>query len=226
MNCCLMSETQLARKLKIKSGYRVLMLNAPAGFEEWLQPLPPGSVYELQASGKYDVALLFASIRADLEHQVPILLNHLKSGKVLWIAFPKKSAGIDSELGMNKGWESLNARGLQGISLISISEEWSAMRFKPLEDIHFTEGSARSGRQGVFSEFINLEDRTILFPDDLGRAFTEYPEARDKFIRLSFTNKKEYMVWILTAKSQDTRHDRIQKTLEKLRAGKKHPSEK
>ncbi len=221
-----MSETQLSKKLQIKSGYRVLMLNAPAGFEEWLQPLPPGSVYELHPTGKYDVALLFASIRADLEHQVQILLNHLKTGKVMWIAFPKKNSGMDSELGMNQGWESLNARGLQGISLISISDDWSAMRFRPLEEIKYTDGSSRSPRQGSFSEFIDAGEKLILFPDDLERAFTAYPEAREKFIRLSFTNKKEYMVWILTAKSQDTRHDRIQKTLEKLRAGKKHPSEK
>ncbi len=221
-----MSDTPLSKKLQIKNGFRILLLNAPAEFEEWLQPLPPDAVFDLHPSGKYDLALLFASNRADLEHQAHILLNHLKPGKLFWVAFPKKSSGIPTELGMNQGWESLNARGLQSVSIISISEDWSAMRFKPLEDALDVETFNRSGRQNAFSEFIDLNDKKINFPPDLELAFVAYPEALEKFGRLSFTNKKEYMVWILTSKSHDTRRDRIQKTLEKLRAGKKHPSEK
>lgn len=221
-----MTDTPLSKKLQFKNGYRILLLNAPAEFEDWLQPLPPDAIFDLHPSGKYDAALLFASVRADLEHQAQIILNHLKAGKLLWVAFPKKSSGILSELGMNQGWECLNARGLQSVAIISISDDWSAMRFKPLEEPADVETFNHSGRQNAFSEFIDPSEKKVLIPDDLEMAFTAYPEAREKFGRLSFTNKKEYMVWILTAKSHDTRHDRIQKTLEKLRAGKKHPSEK
>lgn len=221
-----MSETPLSKRLLIKNGYRILLMNAPAEFEEWLQPLPPDALFDLHPSGKYDLALLFASIRADLEHQAQILLNHLKPGKLFWVAFPKKSSGIPTELGMNQGWECLNARGLQGVSVISISDDWSAMRFKPLEEPLDVETFNHSGRQNAFAEFIDLIEKKIVFPPDLEMAFIAYPEAKEKFGRLSFTNKKEYMVWILTSKSHETRRDRIQKTLEKLRAGKKHPSEK
>lgn len=221
-----MSDTSLSKKLQIKNGFRILLLNAPAEFEEWLQPLPTEAVFDLHPSGKYDLALLFASNRADLEHQAHILLNHIKPGKLFWVAFPKKSSGIPTELGMNQGWECLNARGLQSVSIISISEDWSAMRFKPIDEATDAETFNRSGRQNIFSEFIDVNEKKIIFPPDLELAFEAYPEALEKFGRLSFTNKKEYMVWILTAKSHDTRHDRVQKTLEKLRAGKKHPSEK
>ena len=43
---------------------------------------------------------------------------------------------------------------------------------------------------------------------------------------LSFTNKKEYVVWILSAKQEKTRTDRLAKIVEKLLAKKKNPSEK
>jgi uncharacterized protein YdeI (YjbR/CyaY-like superfamily) len=46
------------------------------------------------------------------------------------------------------------------------------------------------------------------------------------FDSLSFTNKKEYVVWILSAKQEKTKNDRLEKLTEKLLAKKKNPSEK
>ena len=221
-----MVENQLTKKLHIKSGNRILLLNPPADFESKLHPLPTDSILDLNASGKYDVALLFASLRSDLEHQSQVLLNHLKPGKIFWVAFPKKSSLIPSDLGMNQGWESLNARGLQGVSMIALNEEWSAMRFKPLEEVNLNETSNRAVRQSAYSEYIHTEEKQITLPDDVIKAFTTSTESKDRFARLSFTNKKEYLVWILTAKNPETRNERIAKSLEKLSAGKKNPSEK
>lgn len=71
----------------------------------------------------------------------------------------------------------------------------------------------------VISE--DKEERTVEIPADLNNAFEESPEARAIFEKLSFTHRKEYVVWIISAKKQETRDARILKCVEMLEAGKK-----
>jgi hypothetical protein len=80
---------------------------------------------------------------------------------------------------------------------------------------------------------VDLGKRTVALrssasrpPEDLEQLFTLHPKAKDFFDALSFSNKKEYVTWITGAKKEDTRKRRLDSTLEKLKAGKKNPSEK
>lgn len=59
----------------------------------------------------------------------------------------------------------------------------------------------------------DLEPRTIELPNDLEMLLQENPEAREFFDRLSFTNRKEYVVWITSAKRAETRSNRLQETI-------------
>lgn len=68
--------------------------------------------------------------------------------------------------------------------------------------------------------------RAVALPEDLEHVFTLHPKAKDFFETLSFSHKKEYVRWITEAKREDTRKRRLEATLEKLRAGKKNPTEK
>jgi uncharacterized protein YdeI (YjbR/CyaY-like superfamily) len=73
---------------------------------------------------------------------------------------------------------------------------------------------------------MDLANRKIIPPPEMQAVLTRSPAAMTFFESLSFTNKKEYVVWILSAKQQKTKAGRLGKTLEKLLAGKKNPSEK
>jgi hypothetical protein len=70
------------------------------------------------------------------------------------------------------------------------------------------------------------EERTIEIPADLQDALTSKKKAMDFFDTLSYTNRKEYVVWITSAKKEETRERRVQETITKLLAGKKNPSVK
>lgn len=72
----------------------------------------------------------------------------------------------------------------------------------------------------------DTEERVVEIPDDLQAAFDENPDVVEFFNSLSFTNRKEYAVWITSAKRQETRESRLLQTIEKLKAGKKNPSAK
>lgn len=68
--------------------------------------------------------------------------------------------------------------------------------------------------------------KIITLPEDLEIELKKHISAFDFYRGLSYSNRKEYVLWVLSAKQEKTRLDRIQKTLEKLLAGKKNPSQK
>jgi uncharacterized protein YdeI (YjbR/CyaY-like superfamily) len=64
----------------------------------------------------------------------------------------------------------------------------------------------------------DTEPRIVSIPDDLKAAFNDHPDARVKFEKLSYTHKKEYVIWIESAMKDQTRKNRVDKTIEKLEA--------
>ena len=67
----------------------------------------------------------------------------------------------------------------------------------------------------------DTEPREIEIPNDLMQEFKKEKEARDFFEKLSYTHRKEYVTWINEAKKEETRQNRIAKTIEMLKQGKK-----
>lgn len=65
------------------------------------------------------------------------------------------------------------------------------------------------------------EERKVTLPEDLAAEFDGNPEAYAFFQTLSFTNQKEYVVWITSAKRESTRLERLEKTMAQLSEGRK-----
>ena len=69
----------------------------------------------------------------------------------------------------------------------------------------------------------DVEPREIEVPDDLAQALKKDRAASQAFEGLSYTHRKEYAQWVEDAKKPETRQRRVEKTIELLRAGTKHP---
>jgi len=67
----------------------------------------------------------------------------------------------------------------------------------------------------------DTEPRLIEIPPDLARELKKDKEAKAFFDKLSYTHQKEYVTWINEAKQQETRQNRILKTLEMLKKGQR-----
>ncbi|MGZ9235736.1 MAG: YdeI/OmpD-associated family protein [Anaerolineales bacterium] len=67
----------------------------------------------------------------------------------------------------------------------------------------------------------DTEPRVIEVPAELKKAFETEKEAKDFFEKLSYTHQREYVMWINEAKREETRQNRIVKTIEMLKQGKK-----
>ena len=116
----------LARRLGIAPGARVAALGAPAGLAAMLGEVP---LRRGLAGGDLDVILLFARRRAQLEGRLPAALAALAQGGGLWLAWPKRSSGVQSDLGEALVRELGLATGLVDNRICAIDATWSGLRF-------------------------------------------------------------------------------------------------
>jgi hypothetical protein len=124
------SGTPLPRKLGIKPEARLALVNAPAGFDETLGELPPGVVVRRRAQGAgVDVIVAFCEQRAKLERGLPRWREALDQAGGLWIAWPKRTSGIATDLGEGMVRELGLAAGLVDNKVCAIDATWSGLRF-------------------------------------------------------------------------------------------------
>jgi hypothetical protein len=123
------SGTPLPRKLGIKPGHRVLVLGAPGGFEEeTLGALPDGARVGRRATGTADVIVSFHDRRADLARRMPKLRERMDPAAGLWIAWPKRSSGVPTDLTEDVVRELALANRLVDNKVAAIDDTWSGLR--------------------------------------------------------------------------------------------------
>ena len=123
------SGTPLPRKLGIKPGHRVLLLGAPEGFAEGtLGELPDGVRVGTRASGDADVIVAFHTRRAELERRLPQLRALMEPNAGLWIAWPKRASGLDTDITEDTLREIALPTGLVDNKVCAIDATWSGLR--------------------------------------------------------------------------------------------------
>ncbi|UII22026.1 YdeI/OmpD-associated family protein [Fulvivirga ligni] len=274
-------------KLKFKSGPAVI-LNSPSDFSL------ERNYDEKVINEYYDNLLVFTQDSKQLKSIITAIDKSLKNDPILWIAYPKKSSKIKTDFSRDNGWESLTAKGLRPVSLISLDSQWSALRFRPVSEVTpskntktqiFEAELKRSGDlffvevpdqifnnlgapekdivikytvqklkgEGTLSrindqpslmiddsilkkakegETLNLsvskkdERPAIHIPMELQQLLDGDAPIKSFYDSLSYTNRKEYAVWISSAKREETKLKRIQECKVRLENKVKNPSEK
>jgi hypothetical protein len=123
------SGTPLPKKLGIRPSARLGLIDAPDGFEETLGPLPEGVRVRRTARGPLDLVVAFFGGRAALERRLPALRSALDPAGGLWIAWPKRTSGMTTDLTENLVRELGLAAGLVDNKVCAIDEIWSGLRF-------------------------------------------------------------------------------------------------
>jgi hypothetical protein len=126
-----MTDNALIKKLQLKPGLQALFLNAPTGYVESLGPLPEGVALADGPAGTLGFVQLFVRDRAELAEHAPAALAAIRPDGVLWIAYPKQSAKVKTDLTRDHGWEPVTVAGLRPVTQIAIDETWSALRWRP-----------------------------------------------------------------------------------------------
>ncbi len=125
-----MPEKSIAQKLFIKEGMQVLLINAPAGYAAKLGKLPKNATVVKESSAPVDFVQVFVANRKELETQTSRVKKLLKPSGMLWICYLKGTSKIKTDINRDTLHAAAREYGLEGVSLISIDDNWSAMRFK------------------------------------------------------------------------------------------------
>jgi hypothetical protein len=123
------SGTPLSRKLGIKEGARVALVRAPDGFDETLDPLPDGVRLRTQARATQDVVVFFATRLAELERRFDSLAHAVAPNGGLWIAWPKRTSCVATDLREGIVRETGLAHGLVDNKVCAVDDVWSGLRF-------------------------------------------------------------------------------------------------
>jgi len=128
------SGTPLGKKLGMKPGCRLRLLNAPSEFPEWIADITD---YSMAAEGELaDVVVLFVTQREALSNELERATLGLADRGGLWIAWPKKASKVPTDIIEDTLRDIILPTGLVDNKVCAISEVWSGLRFvrrlKPL----------------------------------------------------------------------------------------------
>jgi hypothetical protein len=123
-------DTSLTSKLQLKPGLKLAVLNAPSGYYDQLKAALSENTLTSR-TGKADAVLLFAASVAELNKYAAAAIGCVRTDGLVWMAYPKGTSKIETDLNRDHGWEVVVRAGLEGVRLVAIDDTWSAMRFRP-----------------------------------------------------------------------------------------------
>jgi len=123
------SGTPLPKKLGIKDGSRIALINAPKNFESELGELPDNVEFIKRSTKSLDMILFFVLTEQALARDFSKHATKLTANGMLWIAWPKKSSGVATDLTESRVQRIGLDAGLVDVKVCAINEIWSGLKF-------------------------------------------------------------------------------------------------
>ena len=173
----LVPSQSLLEKLQLKDERNLLIQGLPSTVEKQFVKISfSKNVTPLLKARNIDFALVFAICHKQLADILRDVIPALHPEGKLWIAYPKVSSKIVSDLSRDCNWDCISKHGLETVQLIALDNIWNAMRFKKADQnemVSMTKDIALAG--------IDLNERTITTPVELQNLFDKHQPAKDFF---------------------------------------------
>lgn len=129
------SGTPLAKKLGIKDGFYVQLINAPDDYLCLFTDLPANVYFENHTGGKLDLIHLFSKSLDEYRSLLAALKNSIKPNGIIWVSWPKKSSKVPTDISENSIRTLALHAGLVDIKVCAVDQTWSALKLViPLKD--------------------------------------------------------------------------------------------
>lgn len=218
----LVPSQSLLEKLQLKDERNLLIQGLPSTVEKQFVKISfSKNVTPLLKTRKIDFALVFAICHKQLADILRDVIPAMHPEGKLWIAYPKVSSKIVSDLSRDCNWDCIAKHDLEAVQLIALDNIWNAMKFKKADLNRLV-----TIREDIALGGIKLEERTITTPVELENLLDKNRPAKEFFDTLTYTDKSEYIAWISSAKKAETKSARLEATIDKLTFGKRSPSER
>ena len=125
------SSKPISRKLQVKPGNKLVIINAPKGYMEKIVPnLPKDAEVAEGTSGKMDVIQIFVKSRKELESSLPKIKSKLRTGGSIWVTYPKETSTMKADVNRDVIREYAPRIGMEAVAIFSVDDVWSALRLK------------------------------------------------------------------------------------------------
>lgn len=124
-----MSDKPILEKLQLKPGRKMLIVNAPAGYLENASAMPPGAELLTDPQDAF-IIRVFVRTRAELEAALTRYAPLVQAGGMLWVTYPKLTSALKGDIHRDTINAYAQHNGWTGISIISIDNDWTALRLK------------------------------------------------------------------------------------------------
>lgn len=122
------SGTPLPKKLGLKEGGTLVLLNAPAGIASEFAPLPAGATIITKQSSQADLLVLFCNDTAALKKSLSAVAKKLPAEGSLWVSWPKKSSKLFVDLTEDIIREVVLPTGLVDVKVCAVNADWSGLK--------------------------------------------------------------------------------------------------
>jgi hypothetical protein len=122
------SGTPLAKKLGIKPGTLLCVVNAPANYAALLAPLPENVWIVPEAADELDIVHVFVKRRSELVELINVYKDKIKQNGAIWVSWPKKAAKITTDVTEDTVREVALPLGLVDIKVCAVDEVWSGLK--------------------------------------------------------------------------------------------------
>jgi hypothetical protein len=136
----------LFAKLNLKDQTEIVVHNAPSSFEPVLATLEQVNVLrDVKQAKKMAFSLAFVTTQEEIDALAPRITAKAESDAVVWFVYPKQtSKKYKCDFNRDTGWAALGAAGYEGVRMVAIDEDWSALRFR---NVAFIKSMTRDARR-------------------------------------------------------------------------------
>ena len=122
------SGTPLPKKLGLKEGGTMVLINAPVGIDQLMVPLPPGASLASKLAASNALVVLFCNDLAALKKSLPFASRKLHADGSLWISWPKKSSTLFVDLTEDGIRTVALPTGLVDVKVCAVNDDWSGLK--------------------------------------------------------------------------------------------------
>ncbi|MDH3495337.1 MAG: DUF3052 domain-containing protein [Gemmatimonadota bacterium] len=122
------SESPLVKKLGIKPGFRIALVNPPDRYWDLVHPLPEGVTVTGPRARKLDVIHIFIERKAELARALPKARPRIRPEGMIWVSWPKKASEVATDVTEDVVRELALPQGLVDVKVCAIDETWSGLK--------------------------------------------------------------------------------------------------
>ena len=122
------SGTQLPKKLGIKEGMTVVLIDPPSNYRELVEPLPKGVSVSESSSKDADIVHLFTNSRHGLFRGIDDARRAIKQDGAIWVSWYKRAAKLPTEITEDTIREAALPLGLVDVKVCAVDEKWSGLK--------------------------------------------------------------------------------------------------